>query len=622
MAEEDLIFGKNRHFFGGIEPSNMISFSATFEETHVKITAKLPKDTVINNQTLCSVEGAVIRKKTSDYPKNEFDGTKVAVINADSVFTDTDVVSGGTYYYSAFPFTTQGVYNRNKANRTVVNEPQPMKEFSVKSIFVSSSDTSKVEITAKLPEGAKGAVIRKSTSGFPINETDGDKLIDINEDTVHTDNDVVAGTTYYYAAFPYTNTGAYNRSESNRASVTVQRRNYLFGYDLTKATANPATRVSYPYDVDNASYNPAKMIFGDTFDYGDWNFNPGEKFMPKPCMLTYDGVVDHYLNPSDYTLKEGGGTSEIASTTFNGNAMMEWPKIYTKRWEENGIYHFRCSDVPQDDDWDCWCNYDRLNNQIDHFYTPIYQGSVHSGRLRSISGQKGTVELTADSEISYAKANGADWYTEVLADHMLVRDLLVMIGKSTNCQEIFGRGVSDVEAPVISGTMNNKGLFWGANDGREGLKVFGMENPWGNLWHRIAGWIYIGRVQKVKLTRGNHDGTSVNEYNTTGDGYKSLTNSTIKAQGLSTGKLSGYINDMKTEEFGRFHIALDGSSSTYEADVSRIGPMDDRVYYAMIGGRWDGHTENGPFKVSFEDRPTNQFDSYNASVSCKPLKTS
>ena len=27
MAEEDLIFGKNRHFVGGIEPSNMLAFS-------------------------------------------------------------------------------------------------------------------------------------------------------------------------------------------------------------------------------------------------------------------------------------------------------------------------------------------------------------------------------------------------------------------------------------------------------------------------------------------------------------------------------------------------------------------------------------------------------------------
>ena len=59
MAEEDLIFGKNRHFFGGIEPSNMLAFSVAVESGVVKVTATLPNDTVVNNQTLCTVEGAI-----------------------------------------------------------------------------------------------------------------------------------------------------------------------------------------------------------------------------------------------------------------------------------------------------------------------------------------------------------------------------------------------------------------------------------------------------------------------------------------------------------------------------------------------------------------------------------
>ena len=56
MAEEDLIFGKNRHFFGGIEPSNMLAFSAVFVAQYggVMIAATLPNDTVVNNQTLLS----------------------------------------------------------------------------------------------------------------------------------------------------------------------------------------------------------------------------------------------------------------------------------------------------------------------------------------------------------------------------------------------------------------------------------------------------------------------------------------------------------------------------------------------------------------------------------------
>ena len=53
MAEEDLIFGKNRHMFGGIEPSNMKKFRITNNGTSVKIAIQLPDDTIIDGQTLC-----------------------------------------------------------------------------------------------------------------------------------------------------------------------------------------------------------------------------------------------------------------------------------------------------------------------------------------------------------------------------------------------------------------------------------------------------------------------------------------------------------------------------------------------------------------------------------------
>ena len=52
MAEEDLIFGKNRHFFGGIEPSNMKVFNVTipggiYGKLGPSVVATLPDDTVV-----------------------------------------------------------------------------------------------------------------------------------------------------------------------------------------------------------------------------------------------------------------------------------------------------------------------------------------------------------------------------------------------------------------------------------------------------------------------------------------------------------------------------------------------------------------------------------------------
>lgn len=614
MAEEDLIFGKNRHFFGGIEPSNMLAFSAVAESGHVKIAAQLPNDTVVNNQTLCTIEGAVIRRKTTDFPKDEFDGDEVTNIKASTTFVDTGASATGTYYYAAFPYTTQGVYNRNKANRVVVNEPEPMQEFSAKSVYVSASDTVKVEIAAKLPSGVVGAVIRKSTTGYPANENDGQAFMNITSNGVYTDNNVEVGTVYYYSAFPYISTGAYNRSEANRTSVTPKKKDYLFGYDLVKSTSSPNGRVTYPSDVDNVSFTPAKMTFGGSFNYGGWNFAPGEKFMPRPCMLTYAGKVDHYLNPNDYTKKVDGTASSVANTSFGGNAMMEWPKIFTKRWEENGVYHFRCSDTPQDDTWDCWCNYDRNNNQIDHFYTPIYFGSNILSQMRSISGQSKLISQNATTEITYAKANGADWYTEVLVDRLLVQDLLVMMGRSTDGQTVYGSGMSALNntSAVNTGTMNTRGMFWGSNDGTDdGVKVFGMEHLWGNLWRRIAGWIVVNGSQRVKLTRGTHDGSTATDYNVDGAGYKIVANAT------PSGTSGGYISSMKIEEFGRIPVTASGASSTFEADGLWFN--DSGTLYAMVGGHWRDAFLCGPFCAGLGTAASRSGSDLGAALSCKPL---
>ena len=629
MAEEDLIFGKNRHFFGGIEPSNMIEFSASYDATgtvsRAKVIAKLPADTVIDGQTLCSVAGAVIRKKVGSYPKDEFDGILVKNISANETFFDEDVEIGNTYYYAAFPYTTQGVYNRNIANRSVCTiiagyEPDNMKVFTATSAY--SNGQARVRLNATLPANATdctiaGAVIRRSTTGYPSNESDGEQVATITASGTYYDTNVEAGVTYYYAAFPYSTDGVYNTNgaSANHASCEVSSYAYLFGYDLAISTTSPSGRVTYPSDVDNAGFAPAAMKFSTgVFNYGSWNFEPGEMFMPRPCMLTYAGVVDHYLNPNDYTQKAEGGASKVADTSFGGNAMMEWPKIYTKRWEEGGVYHFRCSDIPQDDSWECLTNYDRLNNQIDHFYTPIYFGSNVSSKLRSISGQANMVSQNATTEINYAKANGSDWYTEVLADRLLIQDLLVMMGKSTDGQTVYGKGRCDTNSAVNTGTMNSRGMFWGSNNGTDGVKVFGMEHFWGNLWRRTAGWVNVNGTQKVKLTRGTHDGSTANDYNTDGSGYKTVSGAT------PSGTSGGYINTMKTEEFGRIPVTANGSSSTFEADglwYSNSGTM-----YAFVGGNWGDGLQCGPFSASLSIAPSYSYSNLGAALSCKPLATS
>lgn len=432
-----------------------------------------------------------------------------------------------------------------------------------------------------------------------INQTTGEVTISSVNDTSGTATITfkVAEDSNYLA--PANKTGA----------VTASFREYLYGFDITLSDSNPATRVSYPSDVENSAFAKAVMNFGAAFSYGGWPSTPGSKFMPRPCMLKYDGTVAYYLNPNDYTKKTDGTASDVANVNFGGNAMMEWPKIYVKRWESGGVYHFRCSDVKVDGDYECWSNYDKNSHEIPHFYTPIFFGSKDSSnRLRSISGQANMVSQTAQTEVTYAKNNGADiWYTEVAADRFLIQDLLVMMFKSTDLQATAGMGVVSASAAIAPGTMNARGLFWGSNDKTSGVKVFGMENWWGNIWRRTAGWMLVNNEHKLKLTRGTKDGTTAADYNFDGTGY------------LTTGaKLTanGYISSMKTERYGRLPIAASGSSTTYEADYTY---QNFGTRYAVAGGIWYSDLYAGPFYTDLDITPGITGTDLGAALSCKPL---
>lgn len=386
---------------------------------------------------------------------------------------------------------------------------------------------------------------------------------------------------------------------------------FINGFDITLGTADPSARVQYPSDVDNYGYTPAKMNFGGAFSYGSWS--PNDRFMPKPCMLRSDGTVAYFLNPNNYAQKEDGSASDIANTSFDGNAMMQWPKIFMKRTEANGIYSFRISNIKVDDDYECWCNYDIDDNEIPFFYTPIYFGSGSTSKMRSLSGQSNLVSYTAQQEVTAAKANGERiWYTEVLSDRMLFIDLCTLIGKSTNGQAVFGQGRVNSSSAVSTGSMNTKGLFWGGNPDETGVKVFGMEHPWGNIWRRTAGYLYSSNSQFVKITRGRKDGSTISDYGFDTAGYITIGNSTF------SGSSGGYISGTLTHKYGRFAKALNGSATTYDSDAAYfstpVGP-----YYALFGGGWHYALLAGPSFVYLAAAASAAASYFGAALSCKPL---
>lgn len=512
------------------QPMKSITCMYNVEEGHYKLNFEEPDDTVIDGQIACMVEKVIIRRKLGSEPLNEVDGTYV------------------------------------------------------------------------------GEVLRRDFGSY--------KKLQYTDDTF-TPN---IGETWYYKAFPVSTNGFYNISNQNCTNV-ICKDYYLYGFTIDQNESNPASMITYIED--NQYYSPAYMDYdNDTFNYGDWENVWFIKNL-KPCMLKYDGTVAYQLDKNDYTKKVDGSDSDITDVDFEGNAMVGIPKVYWKIVDngDNTANVYVCS-KKIDDDFHCWSHIDNNGNEIDYCYMPIYNGYNDGTRLRSLSGKTPMVRKTAQQEITLATANntGNDiiWYTEVYSDRQLINILLLLIGKSTNTQTVFGTGnnnsySSDSKTGVKkTGTLDTKGLFWGNKDNKTCVKIFGMENWWGNTYHRIGGWVSDNGVQKIKLTYGQLDGSTVDGYNTDGSGY-------ISIGATPSSKTGGYISKMNFINYGLLPAVLSGSSTTYYTDGMWYN--NSIVSYIIVGGSSGSELYTGAFYTSTNNTTSYTNYTLNASPSCKPLAT-
>ena len=369
----------------------------------------------------------------------------------------------------------------------------------------------------------------------------------------------------------------------------------LYAFHIDGSESDPSEMVTYLEDA--VGMTPAKMDYvNGKFDYGSWE---NTFFMPRPCMVLQSGVTDYYLDPNDYTKKEDGTASDIANTAYAGNAMVEWGRDGKRIWykvvpDANDITSgtvYIC-DEQLDESYHAW-NF--INNQgrlVDHFYTPIYNGSsINDGTnnvMRSISGQAVSKALTGTEEITRCQRNNKSsdvlWNTEVISDRILINFLLILMGKSVDTQTVFGNGVITGSETAfnnyVTGALNDKGLFFGYSDQTHAVKVFGMENYWGLQWRRHAGYGLKNGNQMLKLTYGQQDGSTVDGYNTDFTGYINM--------GISpTGTSGGYISEMNFNDKGMFGKEMSGSASTYYCDGQWYNASGDR--YARCGG----HSSDG-----------------------------
>ena len=395
----------------------------------------------------------------------------------------------------------------------------------------------------------------------------------------------------------------------------------LYGYRINKNDSNPETRVGYMYDA--VGMTPARMNYTTgVFDYGSWE-NAWFITQNKPCALRYDGTVDYYLDPNDYTKKADGTDSDLfvllteepsdwatkynqyfaknggefapvtgesapvfaadtyySSFAYDGNFMASIPTVWVRRWEDANYVYTALSNKQVAPDFHAYAH-DAGDGYInDYFYAPMFKGVAIDGKLRSVAGVCITKYTGSSQSVHNCITNmEPGWEIWDWSKYQLITSLLTLIAKTTNLGEAFGHGIQS-SPPFPLNNSSGGGRFSGTNaDDDHSVKTLHIENFWSRRVETMYGAARSGTTFYYKNVRPyGHFGSYA------------LINS-----GKELPSDSGYIEDLYIGNFGFVPKEVGGSNSSYYCGWLSTGTNPD---CPMCFGSANGPREvYGPYSL-------------------------
>lgn len=235
--------------------------------------------------------------------------------------------------------------------------------------------------------------------------------------------------------------------EKDRKVNIAESKTYTFNFPaavytikIKKDESDPTNRIEY---MDDAIGMEPATAEGGTVNLGEWldtfffdgSFN-------YPAMLKTDGTIEYKLNPNDYSLKsdeDGGGYSDIGQTSYDGNAMSIFNKVYTRFWSDAQNEYISITN-------DKKSGYTALGfigadgSEMDWVAMGMYLGSNVSSKLRSISGQSimfpsSTQASTFDVK-SLATKNGTQYGLGTWSLFQVLNACWKIVFKTDDCSKI------------------------------------------------------------------------------------------------------------------------------------------------------------------------------------------
>lgn len=418
----------------------------------------------------------------------------------------------------------------------------------------------------------KGTKLIYKEGSYPTNENDGTTVLTNEErdkyaEDGYTIQNLTNGTTYYFKLFPYTTENAYTNDEENQISGTPQAyRIMTVKIDLTNS--NPETCCSYDDDA-----------IGMEVGSEAWD----EFFGHYPCLVKDKEEVGN-LNPNNFAEFEDGTSADITSGDA-GDVMIAFPRrgLKIETSSDGNTVTISMTDDLDNTDFK-FMAHTRGETVKEKFYLGAYEGYNISNKLRSLSGKTPIVDRTIGIFRRYARNNGAsdgnggsgyDQFAFYQLTYIQVMYLLKY--KNLDSQTAVGRGYVDGNwSSIATGNTNTKGMDFGETTGKQQMKLFGLEDLWGNIHDWIDGLFCNSSRYILTATQG---------FNNTGSGY---TNQGQEA----TSDIDGYMTKPQgTTETGFIIKQASGSITTYFCDYGDLSAG----CLPNFGGNWDYGSGAGAF---------------------------
>ena len=534
------LYNKTKNSFVEKEDNKGLSSNDYTDEDKNKL-GGLPSDTYTKSEINNALSGKSDTSHTHDdryYTESEIN-TKLSEksdtshTHDDRYYTETEIdnklstKSDSTHNHDSIYYTKSEVYNKTEVDNKLSGKSDTSHNHD-------SSYYTKSEINTKLsnlPTDAESTTYSNTVSGLSATNVQG------AIDEINTEIDELANKVYGYHAKVMT--------------VVIDQSN-----------SNPSTCITYADDA-----------VGMTAGSSEWD----SFFGHYPCLFK-DGVEVGRLNPNDFTKFEDGTSADITSGNA-GDVMIAFPKLGYKISTSGDIVTVSMTDNPNAEGY-CYLAHTRGNTVKDKFYLGAYKGYVTSSKLRSLSGKKPTVRATIGNFRTQAQANGSG-YDQSAFNQLIFRQCMYLLKyKNLDSQTAVGYGYTKVDSESIStGGTNAKGMDYGETTGKLQMKLFGLEDFWGNVYEFIDG-IFSDSSRNIL--------TATENFNDTGSGYTNHGTS-----GLSS-DTSGCLSKVQgTSEKGFVLKDKNGSSSTYYADYAFVYASS----LACFGGSWESGASAGAFSL-------------------------